>query len=130
MSFKKKKKVTGTVKRPRRKLLKDGSVPEKYIQASILNWLKTTGYQFWRANSGTVWVHGRRVFLGPDGMPDIVVIIPPKGIFLGLEVKSKNGKVRKDQIEFAKKLTEAGGLYSIVRSLSDAQAATAEAVGR
>lgn len=110
--------------------LKDGSVPEKVIQKQILDWLRDTGLLHWRANSGVLFYHGRRIFLGPDGMPDIVVIAPPTGRFVGLEVKSANGRLRKDQVVFAKSMTDSGALFFVVRSLNDAKAATAQAMGK
>lgn len=113
----------------RRKTLADGSVPERVIQAQILDWLKDSGVLHWRANSGIAFTGHRRIFLGPDGMPDIVLLAPPNGKFVGLEVKSKNGSVRKDQVAFAKKISDVGGMYFIVRSLTDAKAATAQALG-
>lgn len=110
--------------------LKDGSVPEKVIQKQILDWLKETGLLHWRANSGELFYHGRRIFLGPDGIPDIVMIVPPKGRFVGLEVKSSKGRLRKDQVAFAKTMADNGALFFVVRSLNDAKAATAEALGK
>lgn len=67
--------------------------------------------------------------LGPEGLPDVIVIIPPNGMFLGLEIKSAKGKLRPSQIEFAKKVTNAGGIYRVVRSLEQAQNAVAEGLG-
>jgi hypothetical protein len=67
--------------------------------------------------------------LGPEGLPDIIVIIPPTGTFLGLEVKNEKGKLRPSQIEFAQKVTNAGAIYRVVRSLEQAKNAVAEALG-
>lgn len=107
----------------KRRLLSDGSTPERIIQAQILSWLESTGILHWRANSGCVWVHGRRISLGPDGISDVVVVVPPSGRFLGLEIKSAHGKVRPVQAEFETKVLAAGGEYRVVRSLEDAKIA-------
>ncbi len=114
--------------RPSR-LLKDGSVRESLIQAEILNWLKTTKLMFWRSNSGSLFLHGRHINLGPLGCADISMVVPTTGRFVGMEVKSAKGKIRPDQITYAKCLTEAGGLYFVVRNLQDAKDAVAQILG-
>lgn len=69
------------------------------------------------------------VQLGPAGLPDIIVILPPNGRFLGLEVKSAVGKLRPAQEEFKVKLGAAGGFYKVVRSLDQAMHSVAVAMG-
>lgn len=115
---------TSGTSRPRPKI-----EPEKDIQRRILDWLETTNLVHWRQNSGWAFMGTRMVRLGPEGLPDVIVIVPPTGQFLGLEVKSARGKLRPSQIEFAKKVTNAGAVYRIVRSLEQAQNAVAEAMG-
>lgn len=109
--------------------LKDGTEPEKFIQKRILDWLKETGLIYWRQNSGTVFVGKRVVKLGEGGLPDIVIVVPPGGRILGLEVKSANGKLRPAQVVFRDGLRENGGYYFVVRSLEDAKDAVAVAIG-
>ena len=116
-------------KRPASRLLKDGTVRESVIQAAILRWLKTTGLMFWRSNSGSLFLHGRHVNLGPLGCADISLVLPTHGTFVGLEVKSAKGSVRKEQLIYAKALTDTGGRYFIVRSVEDAKNAVAECLG-
>lgn len=94
--------------------------PEKTIQKEILAWLKANGYLHWRQNSGNIFMPGRMIRLGYAGLPDIVVILAPKGRVIGLEVKSEKGTMRPAQEEFAKQLIAAGGRYAIVRSVEDA----------
>lgn len=116
-------------KRPRSRFLKDGSVKESVIQADIMAWLKTTGLMFWRSNSGSLFLRGRHINLGPLGCADISMVVHPTGRFVGLEVKSKRGKIRKDQVAYAEGLTKQGGLYFIVRSVDDAKRAVAMCLG-
>lgn len=71
----------------------------------------------------------RMIRLGPEGLPDVIVIIPPNGKFLGLEVKNAKGKLRESQVRFAEKITNVGGVYRVVRSLEQAQDAVAQALG-
>lgn len=113
----------------KRSRLKDGSVPEKYIQKQILDWLKETHLLHWRQNSGVVFAGGRRILLGEEGLPDIVVIVPPSGRLLGLEVKSANGKLRPSQKLLAERIRATGGFYRVVRTLLQAMDAVAETVG-
>ncbi len=123
-------KKSGLVPRkPRQRLLRDGTVRESVIQSDILRWLKTTGLMFWRSNSGSLFLHGRHINLGPLGCADISLIVPTTGRFVGLEVKSAKGTVRKDQVAYAKVLTAMGGRYFIVRSVQDAKDAVAECLG-
>ena len=106
-----------------------GDEPEKVIQKRILDWLKGTGLVHWRQNSGWAMMGPRMIRLGPEGLPDVIVIVPPGGQFLGLEIKNNKGRLRPSQVEFAEKLTNAGGIYRVVRSLEQAQNAVAEALG-
>jgi hypothetical protein len=97
------------------------SVPEKVIQASILRWLNTTGLLWWRQNAGTLKAGTFRVKLGPKGIPDVIVILPPNGRFLGLEVKRQGRYQNPDQRTFQANLEAAGGIYKVVRSLKEAK---------
>ena len=105
-------------KKPKRKVR---TKPEKTIQKEILAWLKGAGYLHWRQNSGNIFMPGRMVRLGYAGLPDIIVILPPTGRVVGLEVKSAVGKMRPAQVEFAAQLVKAGGEYAVVRSVADAE---------
>lgn len=100
---------------------------EKYIQRDILKWLNSTGLMHWRQNSGALTVGRRLVRLGPNGAPDIVVVVPPSGRFLGLEVKSYKGRLRPAQKAFRDDLVRSGGLYVVVRSVWEAWVAVKEA---
>lgn len=116
-------------KKPRGKFLKDGSIKEAFIQAEILAWLRSTGLLHWRSNSGSLFLHGRHINLGPLGCADISLVLPTHGTFVGMEVKSARGKIRPEQIRYAKGLTDMGGKYYIVRSVEDAKNAVAECLG-
>ena len=123
------RKRRAVLRKPRSRLLKDGSVKESVIQAEILSWLKTTGLMFWRANSGSLFLRGRHINLGPVGCADISLILPTHGTFVGMEVKSAKGKLRKEQVTYAAFLTQQGGKYYVVRTLEDAKNAVAECLG-
>lgn len=129
MRSKRRRPVKRAPKRVISRLLKDGSVKESVIQADIMRWLKTTGLLFWRSNSGSLFLRGRHINLGPLGCADISLVLPTHGTFVGLEVKSARGRIRKDQITYAAFLTSQGGKYYIVRSVEDAKNAVAECLG-
>jgi hypothetical protein len=115
--------MSSVIQKPRKgqRVLKDGSVPESTIQAGILRWLATTGLIHWRQMAGTIKRGRIRITLGPNGIPDILLLLPPSGRLVGLEVKSAKGRQRKDQKEFQALMEASGGLYFIVRSLTDAR---------
>ncbi len=94
-----------------------------------MRWLLSTGLMFWRSNSGSLFLHGRHINLGPLGCADISLVLPTNGTFVGLEVKSAKGKVRPEQIVYAAELTRNGGKYFIVRSVEDAKNAVAQCIG-
>lgn len=111
------------------KTLKDGSVPEKVIQRQILDWLKQTGLLHWRQNSGTVMFGYRKILLGMEGLPDILIVVPPLGRVLGLEVKSAKGTLRPAQKAFRASLEAVGGHYRVVRTLKESMDAVAGVLG-
>lgn len=82
---------------------------------------------YWRQNSGSVFLKGRKITLGPPGMPDICMVVPwiqgdcgtRIGAFIGLELKAKSGTQRESQVLIQKRLESIGGFYYVVRSLDD-----------
>ncbi len=93
---------------------------EAKIQRTILNWLKTTGLLHWRQNSGLLFFGKRRIILGAAGLPDIIVVLPPTGKLVGLEVKSAKGKLRPSQEAMRDRFQATGATYHVVRTLLDA----------
>jgi hypothetical protein len=59
------------------------------------------------------------------GVPDIIVIVPPHGHFVGLQVKRQDGRQSPEQKEFEAAATAPGAAYRMVRSVEDVQAALA-----
>ena len=85
-----------------------------------------------RHQSGIILAaHGRRIHCGPAGWPDIIGYIPPRGRFLGIEVKSPGAKKQEHepgQVKRGEHITDAGGCYLLVRSVEEARAGIAEAL--
>lgn len=79
-----------------------------------------TGLVWWRANSGGLALpNGRRVIGSPAGTPDLLVVLPPSGRLLGLELKSPTGRQRPSQRAWQESAEKAGAGYAIVRSLEE-----------
>ncbi len=97
------------------------------IQAAILEAFHDMGVLAWRVQSGTVKVRGGRMNLAPAGTPDIHVLVPPNGRFLGLEVKAPDGRVRAAQIAWHERARRDGAAVAVVRSVAEAIAAFREA---
>lgn len=53
------------------------------------------------------------------GCPDLVVL--HRGKFLGLEVKSHTGRISDHQADVADKIVQAGGYYSVVKSVEEVE---------
>jgi hypothetical protein len=64
----------------------------------------------------------RFVRFGFAGCADILGLLPPRGRFLAVEVKSAAGRIRAAQRAFLANVAEAGGLALVVRSLDELRA--------
>jgi hypothetical protein len=91
---------------------------ESTVLRECLHYLHNQGIFAWRNNTGTVWMGGQPVSFGYPGSSDIVGILPG-GKFLAVECKSATGKQSDKQKAFQEKVTAAGGLYLLVRSVED-----------
>ena len=94
-------------------------ISEKHIQNAILDYLAYKKIFHYRQNSGAFQTQGGGYMrtASVNGLPDIVVI--KDGIYIGLEVKTATGTQSKEQREIQNRVTAAGGLYFVVRSLDD-----------
>lgn len=72
----------------------------------------------WKNQSGVAFRGKYLVGLAPKGSPDIVGLTT-LGKFVGIEVKTGNAKLNKDQKEFRDRIEELGGIYGVARSLND-----------
>jgi hypothetical protein len=95
-------------------------VKEKEVQRQCLDLLALRGVFHFRNNSGAFGGShkGKRWFVrfGAVGAPDIVAVIG--GVFVGIEVKGPRGKLSEDQEAFGRNLTDAGGVYVVVRDVA------------
>jgi hypothetical protein len=85
---------------------------EKDIVAAILRYLKHQPDCFCFKEHGGMY--------GTSGLPDIICCVGGK--FVGLEVKTPDGKLSKLQEVALAKINAAGGLAMVVRSVDEAKA--------
>lgn len=95
---------------------------ETDIQQAICKYLELKGHFFWRNNNTPVYEKKSGYYrpmpaFSKKGVPDIIVV--KDGFFIGLEVKTKNGKQSAWQKYFERGLKEAGGEYYIVRDIDN-----------
>jgi len=92
------------------------------IQDSIRVALAQAGYVVFRTNVGKVkTADGRWFDTGlPSGFPDLVGYKPSNGKIYFIEVKTKTGRRRKDQVLFAQGLRNKNVIYGVCRSAEEA----------
>lgn len=56
-----------------------------------------------------------------NGTPDIVCVTHPAGHYVGIEVKSKVGRLSPEQSAFKTIVERVGGTYILARSVSDVE---------
>lgn len=95
---------------------------EAAIQDSIRVVLAEHGYVVFRTNVGKVKTADGRFFdTGlPSGFPDLMGFKPENGKIYFIEVKTKTGRRRKDQVDFANFLRDKNVIYCVARSADEA----------
>jgi len=106
--------------KPRRKQ----NSPEGDLVKAVLTWLELMGIFAWRNNTGAFAAteKGKRRFVrfGLKGSSDILGVLPG-GRLLAIECKSPTGKVRPEQQDFIDRVTKAGGLAFVTKSIEEVQ---------
>lgn len=96
------------------------ATPEGKIQLEILKYLRSHGVFCFR-NQPSTYNHKLGIYQSNPyvmkGTPDIIAII--NGKFVGIEVKTKTGKMSADQVLFKKRLEANGGVYVLARSVDN-----------
>lgn len=95
---------------------------EAATQDSIRVALAQAGYIVFRTNVGKVKQSDGRWFDSglPAGFPDLVGYKPDNGRIFFIEVKTKTGRRRKDQVSFANGLRKKNVIYGVARSADEA----------
>lgn len=95
---------------------------ESDIVRAICDYLALRRHFFWRQNTAPLFREGR-FFSMPKyamkGVPD-VIMIDDTGHFVGIECKTKKGKLSPDQLAFQALCKKNGAEYLIMRSVDDA----------
>ena len=76
------------------------------LKASIRQLLDTVGIFHYNAWGGP---------MSPKGVPDLICC--QNGRLIGIEVKTKTGRLSPEQVEFIKRINDAGGLAFVARDL-------------
>ncbi len=104
--------------------------PEGKVKRAILDALQAAGAFAFPVQAGKVKVRGGWMQLAPPGTPDILVVVPPDGHLLGLEVKTAKTKERLSQLAWAEGAREAGVTVRTVRTVAEAVGAYLETKAR
>lgn len=93
---------------------------ESELQEDVNNFLKKTGYFWWRQNSGKAFIDGRWVhFASKNGLPDCTVFYKNTSMFFGLELKLPKGTFTKHQKETLPEMDKQKVLYFVCQSVFD-----------
>lgn len=98
---------------------------ESGVVKACLEYLALRGIWAWRSNNVPVFDPAKKIyrrFNGMMGVPDILGILTG-GQFLGVECKTKSGKLSPDQLLFQHNASRLGALYIVARGIDDLKAA-------
>lgn len=101
--------------------VKAGKLTERQIQNEILNLLNLKGVFAWHVKNGATYDRRLGVYrsnTSVKGVPDIVGVTPT-GRFLAIEVKTKTGRVSKEQKAFIERIESQGGIAFVARDIQD-----------
>lgn len=102
----------------RRKVSK--SQPENILQKKMKAYLQYRGLIVVEHKNGATW--DRRGFYRANttdkGVPDMWIGLP-RGLYAWVEIKTKTGRVSKEQRAFIKRIHDHGGLAFVARSTDD-----------
>lgn len=104
--------------------MSDRSPAHTNLVNEILVSLSTAGALVINNKTGALYDRqGRLVSFGQPGSPDIIAIVPPNGRFLGVEVKTGQGRPSPVQKRWRAAVLERGGVYVVARCVEDAMLA-------
>ena len=95
---------------------------EADIQSEIMIELSKRGHKIFRANAGKIQDArtGMWIKLFPKGFPDLCGWRAGDGKFIAIEVKNKKGKLRAEQVNFARFAKTQPIIYGVARSKEEA----------
>ncbi len=98
---------------------------ESEIENACLHYFSAQGLFIWKNPRAGFFDAKRGAFrkhISPfaiNGSPDAIIV--KNGVFVGIEFKTKAGRLSDAQNQFAERLRKAKGLYFVCRSLDDAR---------
>jgi len=93
---------------------------ESELQDDVNNFLKKTGYFWWRQNSGKAYMQGRWVhFASKSGLPDNTMFFNYTSLYIGIELKLPWGKLTTHQKITLPEMIQKGILVYICESVMD-----------
>ena len=93
------------------------STAENEIKRSALQYLELLNIPATKHQSGKIRIGNRIIDMGDEGWPDIIAVFC--GRFLGIEVKTDEGKLSKSQMHRKREIERCGGIYLVVHSVND-----------
>jgi hypothetical protein len=115
------------------------TLPERTIQAQILDYLRYRGIKAFRINAGMIPTGEKRsrrmIRLAPKGFSDIVGVLGEafgqhQGKAIFVEVKTTKGKTTPFQDIFLEEMREQGALAFVARSTEDVERELEEVMAR
>jgi hypothetical protein len=90
------------------------------ITNQIKYYLFTKGIFSWRQNTLPIPLpNGGFRPTAKTGISDIIAILPPRGRFLGIEIKTGRDRLRPEQLGFKANVERMGGIYMEVKNFED-----------
>lgn len=109
------------------------TLPERTIQAQVLQYLRYRGIKAFRINSGMISTgekHSRRMIrLAPKGSADIWGVLPG-GRAVFVEIKTPKGRTTVLQEMFLEEMREQGAVAFVARSIEDCERELEEVMAR
>jgi len=100
-------------------------IPERAIQAQILQYLGYRGIKAFRINAGMVQTgegrERRMIRMAPKGFSDIMGVIPETGQALFCEVKARGNKPTQMQLDFLQEMKEQGAVAFVAYDIEDVE---------
>lgn len=94
---------------------------ETAIQNEILLEASKQGHRLWRTNAGKVKTeYGAWIKLLPKGFPDTCGFRKSDGKFIAIEIKTANGRLSKEQKQFARFAIDQPIIYGVARNVDEA----------
>lgn len=115
--------------RPKTATKRSGKTPEAKVSAQIDKYLERLDFYVLRTSAGMTEIEGRKFSFGRAGTHDRTCCAPG-GYYVSIEIKSRSGKAKANQLRQAEFIARRGGLVIMEpRSVADVRAALVQRFG-